>query len=87
MFLPAQPANLVDQLAPSGVWTVRLQNVLLKPEQTANAWIERDDLVYGYPRGGRQSYFDEPCTIATTARARRSTTTRSHQSATKCVPE
>jgi hypothetical protein len=61
MFLPAQPANLVDQLAPSGVWTVRLQNVLLKPEQIVNAWIERDDLVYGYPRRGRQSYFDEPC--------------------------
>jgi hypothetical protein len=55
------PSALAGRVASSGVWTIKLHNILLQPQDTVNAWIERDDLVYGYPRRGRQSYFDEVC--------------------------
>lgn len=44
--------------APSGVWQIEIQN----QGRTAviDAWIQRDDTLYGYPESGRQSYFDDP---------------------------
>jgi len=48
-------------IAPSGVWKIKLQNVNLSPDEHVEAWIERDDTVFGYARRGRQSYFDHPC--------------------------
>lgn len=48
-------------LAPAGLWTLRLTNVSLTAAQRIDCWIERDDLVFGYPRRGRQPYFDLPC--------------------------
>lgn len=48
-------------IAPAGVWTITLRNTRLAPSDKIEAWIERDDLLYGHPRRGRQSYFDEPC--------------------------
>ena len=56
-------ASDADRIAPSGVWTIKLHNVSLGPNQPVHAWIQRDDTPYGYPRGGRQSYFDEPCYV------------------------
>jgi hypothetical protein len=52
------PANPV---APSGTWTITLENVSLKPENRVEAWIHRDDTPYGFSRRGRQSYFDHAC--------------------------
>jgi len=46
-------------LAPAGVWTVMLQNQLLAPTDLVQAWIQRDDSLYGFPIRGRQSYFDD----------------------------
>ena len=57
-------------VAPSGLWTMKLKNVLLAPDDKVEAWIERDDLLYGHPRRGRQSYFDEPCYLRFDAQGR-----------------
>jgi hypothetical protein len=56
---PTVPPSLAKQVASSGTWTITLRNCLLQPEDVVEAWIERDGLVLGYPRRGRQSYFDE----------------------------
>lgn len=46
-------------LAPAGVWEIELRN--RGPEDvTVDAWIQRDESVDGFPRSGRQSYFDDP---------------------------
>jgi hypothetical protein len=56
-----RPGNPANSAAPSGIWTITLENVSLKPKDLVEAWIQRDDTPYGFPRRGRQSYFDEPC--------------------------
>lgn len=53
----------VAPVAPAGIWRIRLQNVLLAADEPVHAWIQRDDTPYGYPRFGRQSYFDEACYV------------------------
>ena len=46
-------------LAPAGMWEIELRN--RGPEAvTVDAWIQRDESVDGFPRSGRQSYFDDP---------------------------
>lgn len=55
---PVLPAS--SATAPAGLWTIRLRNDALAPGSTVQAWIERDSTLYGYPRRGRQTYFDEP---------------------------
>jgi hypothetical protein len=52
-------ATLEDRIAPSGVWTVFIENQRLGAGQEIHAWIQRD-APFGYPRRGRQSYFDDP---------------------------
>jgi subtilisin family serine protease len=44
--------------APSGIWSIQLENVGAQHEATFHAWIERDDA--GHPSGARrrQSQFD-----------------------------
>lgn len=44
----------------SGVWTVSLRNHRLPKAALVQAWIQRDDSIYGYPQRGRQGYFDHP---------------------------
>jgi len=57
----APPLNAPGHpLAPHGLWTLTLQGTGPGPDGPVDAWIERDDLLYGYPRRGRQAYFDEP---------------------------
>ncbi|MGH8432258.1 MAG: hypothetical protein ACREUF_17835, partial [Solimonas sp.] len=46
-------------IAPAGRWTVKLYNERLSPAQPVHAWIQRDDSLYGFPRLGRQSYFED----------------------------
>jgi hypothetical protein len=48
------------KLAPSGVWEISIENAGpdIKGNDPIHAWIQRDDTPYGYPRRGRQSYFD-----------------------------
>jgi len=46
-------------IAPSGLWTITLRNTGLDQNAVVEAWVERDDLIYGYPRRGRQAYFDD----------------------------
>lgn len=58
---PTETPELADRIAPSGVWKIRLQNVSLRPEDSVQVWIQRDDTAYGYPLRGRQTYFDQPC--------------------------
>jgi hypothetical protein len=47
-------------LAPAGVWRISIQNGGTARVKDIHAWIQRDDTPYGYPRRGRQSYFDDP---------------------------
>jgi len=49
------------QLAPAGLWQIELKNVgTAMIDETVNAWIQRDDTLYGFPLRGRQSFFDDP---------------------------
>ncbi|HJS30961.1 MAG TPA: hypothetical protein VJ924_03130, partial [Alphaproteobacteria bacterium] len=48
-------------IAPSGVWTVEIENILLGAGEFVEAWIQRDDTSFTYPQLGRQSYFDQSC--------------------------
>lgn len=48
-------------IAPSGVWTVELENLALVPDDAVEAWIQRDDTPFTYERLGRQSFFDADC--------------------------
>ena len=65
MFLVSlQPTAELDPataLAPAGVWTVTLKNASLGTGDVVDARIQRDETLYGHPRRGRQSYFDEAC--------------------------
>jgi hypothetical protein len=45
-------------LSPSGTWKLELNDV--DAGQSVNAWIQRDDTLYGFPLRGRQSFFDDP---------------------------
>ncbi len=53
------PGGPTVPISPSGIWTVEIENILLGPGETVEAWIQRDDTPFGYPRLSRQSYFDE----------------------------
>jgi hypothetical protein len=55
---PAPSGAAADAVAPSGTWTVTLENIGLI-EEPVEAWIQWDDAPLGFPRRGRQSYFDE----------------------------
>lgn len=46
-------------LAPSGHWQVSITSTAVVTG-TIDAWIQRDDAPFGYPKKGRQSYFDDP---------------------------
>jgi hypothetical protein len=59
--LPVAPGAAAFRIAAHGVWTVRLQNLLLTNRDSVQAWVARDDLILGYPRRGRQSIFDADC--------------------------
>lgn len=48
-------------LAPCGTWTLEIKNLMLSRKDIPQAWIQRDDSLYGFPTKGRQSHFDEPC--------------------------
>jgi hypothetical protein len=56
--LPAEAGALGIQVAPHGVWRIRMRNLSLSGPDWPKLWIARDDVVPGYPRRGRQSYFD-----------------------------
>jgi hypothetical protein len=46
-------------VAPCGVWRLKMKNVALRPEDLVQAWVQRDDSLYGYPTRGRQSYLTD----------------------------
>lgn len=62
ILVAAQPTAALDPgatIAPFGVWRVQVRNIGPALNEV-HAWIRRDDAPYGYPRRGRQSYFDDP---------------------------
>ena len=58
-------------LAPAGVWRVRVRRNTLASDAVINAWIQRDDTIYGFPPRGRQSYFVSACYDRFDAQGRR----------------
>jgi hypothetical protein len=48
-------------VAPAGTWIVELQNQALGASDVVDAWVQRDDSLYGFPIRGRQSYFANDC--------------------------
>jgi hypothetical protein len=47
-------------LAPAGLYRLRIENTGKAEVKDIHAWIQRDDTPLGYRRRGRQSYFDDP---------------------------
>ena len=48
-------------LAPPGVWRVHVRRDELAAGLQVNAWVQRDDTIYGYPSRGRQSFLVNTC--------------------------
>ena len=67
---PTLSGGAAKAVAPSGTWTIELENVSLKGNDLVEAWIQRDDTPFGFRRRGRQSYFDEPCYVRFDAQGR-----------------
>jgi hypothetical protein len=57
---PTADPDGVAPIAPAGTWTVTIRNLSLNAGQIVHAWIERDETLYGHPRRGRPSRFDDP---------------------------
>jgi hypothetical protein len=57
---PTATVESSTAVAPAGIWTIRLKNKSLSPREAVQAWIQRDESLYGHPLRGRQSYFDDP---------------------------
>ena len=55
-----QPMPPLSPVAPHGLWMIRIENTGLTTGEEVHAWVQRDDSAFGYPRFGRQSYFDDP---------------------------
>jgi hypothetical protein len=60
---PTAYLNPAIALAPAGVWTIKLKNKGIAKLDSIQAWIQRDDSLYGFPPRGRQSYFDNECYV------------------------
>lgn len=45
-------------LAPSGRWKIAVKPDKIAPDEGVQVWIERDDTLPGFRRGGRQPYFN-----------------------------
>lgn len=56
---PTGSAGPAPALAPAGLWRVSVTNNGKGRVKDIHAWIQRDDTPHGYPRRGRQSYFDD----------------------------
>lgn len=57
---PTARTDAPGPVAPAGLWHVILQNEGLAAADVVHAWVRRSEAPYGYPRRGRQSYFDDP---------------------------
>jgi hypothetical protein len=57
---PTAAGDTPTPLAPAGTWTIALRNRAFAPGEAIQAWVHRDESLYGYPRRGRQSYFEHP---------------------------
>lgn len=58
----AHPTDDLDPqapTAPAGLWAIKLKKTSSTGQEIVQAWIQRDESLYGYPRRGRQSYFDD----------------------------
>jgi hypothetical protein len=55
---PTATLDPVRKIAPSGIWKILLRKKNAG-KALIDAWIQRDDTPYGYPRRGRQSRFED----------------------------
>jgi hypothetical protein len=53
----SDPHASQEPVAPSGIWHIDIENT--GPDVAIDAWIRRDDTLFGWPILGRQSYFDD----------------------------
>lgn len=62
VLIAVAPTASLEQraLAPAGAWKVEVKSTSTTAVTGIDAWIQRDDSPFGYPRRGRQSYFDDP---------------------------
>lgn len=58
---PPESPGSTGTTAPAGVWKVLITNSELPPGKKLQAWIQWDDVIYGYSRRGRQSQFEADC--------------------------
>ncbi|MGL4238292.1 MAG: hypothetical protein ACRCSW_19680 [Tabrizicola sp.] len=66
--VPTEPRPASLPAAPAGLWKVSLTLTSgAKPDRPVSCRIQRDSDPYGYRRGGRQSYFDDPADMRYTS--------------------
>jgi hypothetical protein len=61
MVRPTADLDRTRPLAPAGTWRIELENEGLTASEVVDAWVQRDDSLYGFPLRGRQSYFKNSC--------------------------
>ncbi|SDD77948.1 Subtilase family protein [Variovorax sp. CF079] len=57
---PTRPRGSTNLVAMHGVWRVEVHNCSTQAVGEIDAWIERNDSLFGRPVRGRQSYFVDP---------------------------
>ncbi len=67
---PGPTGRPTSPIAPSGLWTVELENLALTGKDRVDAWIQRDDTPHGFRRRGRQSHFEDPSYVRFNAQGR-----------------
>jgi hypothetical protein len=61
LLLPTTAFDPAAILAPAGTYTIGLTHTGgFAATDIVHAWVARDDTLPGYPRAGRQSFFDDP---------------------------
>lgn len=58
--LPTYDLDPAALTAPAGLWKIELTKTNPIGPSPVHVWIRRDESLYGYPRRGRQSYFEDP---------------------------
>ncbi len=60
--LTTRPTASASQvaLAPAGQWRIDVTPLKIKPDESVELWVARDETIPGFRPGGRQSYFNNP---------------------------
>ncbi|WP_299685347.1 S8 family serine peptidase [uncultured Tateyamaria sp.] len=57
---PTASVEEISDLAPAGIWTIKVRRRAPAGDDPIHIWVDRDDTLPGHGPGGRQAFFDNP---------------------------